>query len=121
MKGSKRSGQMARQTAGIRSIRKAPDVKRLAGFSTIRESIGADIEHGLSSMDELAMNLATGRVDHGNLKILIVGKATIEKVPREDAAMCNRVGIRPEFDADPVSERNTVDHIEEKFRHSRQP
>jgi hypothetical protein len=112
---------MARQTPGIRSIRKAPDVKRLAGFSIIRDSIGADVERGLSSMDELAMNLATGRVDHGNLKVLIVGKATIEKVPCEDAAMCNRFGIRLEFDADPVSERNTVDHIEEKFLHSRQP
>jgi hypothetical protein len=68
-------------------------------------------------MNELAMNLATGRVDYGYLKVLIVGKALFEKVPCEDAAMCNRVGIRLEFGSDPISERNTVYHIKEKFLH----
>jgi hypothetical protein len=72
-------------------------------------------------MDELAMNLATGRVDHGYLKVLIVGKTTIEKVQCENAAMCNRVGIGLELDSDPISERNAVYHIKEKFLHSRQP
>jgi hypothetical protein len=105
-------------------------MKRLAGFSIIRDSICADVEHGLSPMDELAMNLATGRVDHGYLKervdhgylkVLIVGKTTIEKVQCENAAMCNRVGIGLELDSDPISERNAVYHIKEKFLHSRQP
>ena len=97
------NNQLIEVSHRILPVRKAPDVKLLAGLSIIRDSIGADFEHGLSSMDELAMNLATGRVEHGNLKILVVGKAAIEKVPCEDAAMCNRVGIRLEFDADPVS------------------
>jgi predicted phage-related endonuclease len=72
-------------------------------------------------MNELAMNLATGRVHYGYLKVLIVGKAFIEKMLCQDAAMCNRVGIRLEFKTDPVSERNAVYHIKEKFLHSRQP
>jgi hypothetical protein len=93
----------------------------LPGFPFICDSIFADVEHGLSPMDEFAMNLATGRVDHGYLKVLIVDKATIEEMPRENAAMRNRLGIRLEFDSDPISERNTVYHIKEKFLHSRQP
>jgi hypothetical protein len=113
--------QFIKVTHRIRTVGKAPDVKRLAGFSIIRDSICADVEHDLSPMDELAMNLATWRVDHGYLKILIVDKAAIEKMPCEDAAMCNRFGIRPESGSDPVSERNTVYHIKEKLLHSRQP
>jgi len=69
-------------------------------------------------MNELAMNLATGRVDYGYLKVLIVGKAFIEKMLCQDVAMCNRVGIRLEFKTDPVSKRNAVYHIKEKFLHS---
>jgi hypothetical protein len=91
----------------------------------VEEVAGTQIVPGerpsLSPVNELAMNLATGCVDDGYLKVLIVGKAFIEKVPREGAAMCNRVGIRLEFDSSPISERNTVDHIEEKFLHRRQP
>jgi hypothetical protein len=79
------------------------------------------VERCLSPMNELAMNLATGRVDYGYLKVLIVGKAFIEKMLCQDAAMCNRVGFRLEFKTDPVSERNAVYHIKEKFLHSRQP
>jgi hypothetical protein len=63
----------------------------LPGFPFICDSIFADVEHGLSPMDEFAMNLATGRVDHGYLKVLIVDKATIEEMPRENAAMRNRL------------------------------
>jgi hypothetical protein len=72
-------------------------------------------------MNELAMNLATGRVDYGYLKVLIVVEAFVEKTPGYDAAMCDRVGIRLEFDSDSVSERNAVYHVEEKFLHRSQP
>jgi hypothetical protein len=72
-------------------------------------------------MNELAMNLATGRVDYGYLEVLIVAKAFIEKTPGYGAAMGDRFGIRVEFDSGSVSERNTVYHIEEKFLHRSQP
>jgi hypothetical protein len=75
----------------------------------------------LSPMNELAMNLATGRVDNRYLKVLIVGKAIFVKALCEGSAMCNRVGIRLEFDSDPISERNAVYHVKEKSLHSRQP
>jgi hypothetical protein len=48
-------------------------------------------------MNELAMNLASGRVDNRYLKVLIVGKAFFVKALCEDSAMCNRVGIRLEI------------------------
>ena len=72
-------------------------------------------------MNELAMNFATGCVDYGYLKVLIVGKALSVKAFCEDAAMRNRVGIRLEFDSDPIAERNAVSHIKEEFLHSDQP
>jgi hypothetical protein len=72
-------------------------------------------------MNELAMNLAPRRADNHYFKVLIVVKTILKKVLCEDSAMCNRVGIRPEFDPDPISERNTVYHVKEKFLHTRQP
>ena len=72
-------------------------------------------------MNELAMNLATGRIYNQYFKVLIVGKALIEKMLCEDAAMRNRVGVRLEFESYPISKRNTVYHIKEKFLHSRHP
>jgi hypothetical protein len=72
-------------------------------------------------MNVLAMNFATGRVDYRYFEFVIVCKAISVKVFCDDAAMRNRVGVRLEFDSDPVSERNTVDHIEEKFLHRSQP
>ena len=71
-------------------------------------------------MNELAMNFATRGVDHGYLKLLIIGKPISVKAFSEGAAMRDRVGIRFEFDTDPVSERNTVHHVEEKFLHNGQ-
>jgi hypothetical protein len=95
-------------------------VKNRRGFPLLA-ALTAGVEHGLAPVNELTMNLATRLVNNGYLKVLIVGKAFFEKMPCENAAMCNRVGIRSEFASDPVSERNTVYHIKEKFLHSRQP
>jgi hypothetical protein len=81
----------------------------------------ADVEHGLVPVNELTMNLATRGINNGYLKVLIVGEAFIEKMSCECAAMRNRVGIRLEFDSDPVSERNTVYHIKEESLHNHQP
>jgi hypothetical protein len=72
-------------------------------------------------MHEFAMNLAAERVDDGYLQILVVGKAFIEKMLRERFAMGNRVGIGFEIQSDPVSHRDAVFHIEEKFLHGGQP
>ena len=72
-------------------------------------------------MNELAVNFATRGIDNGYLKLLIIGKSISVKAFCEGAAMRNRVGIRFEFDTDPISERNTVYHVEEKFLHSGQP
>jgi hypothetical protein len=68
-------------------------------------------------MNVLAMNFAAGCIDYRYLEFVIVRKAVSVKVFYDDAAMRNRVGVRLEFDSDPVSERNTVYHIEEKFLH----
>jgi hypothetical protein len=59
-------------------------------------------------MNELVMNFATGRVNYRYLKLLIVAKAVSVKVSCENATMRNHVGVRLEFDSDPVSERNTL-------------
>jgi hypothetical protein len=59
-------------------------------------------------MNEFAMNLATGRVDYGYLKVLIVRTAIFVKTLCKESTMCNRVGVRLEFDSDPISERNAV-------------
>jgi hypothetical protein len=72
-------------------------------------------------MNELAMNLATGRVDNRYFKVLIVGKTIFMKVPCENSAMCNRVGIGLKIQSNPISERNTIYNIKEKFLHSLQP
>jgi hypothetical protein len=68
-------------------------------------------------MNVLAMNFAAGCVDYRYLEFVIVCKAFSVKVFYDDTAMRNRVGVRLEFDSDPVSERNTIHHIEEKFLH----
>jgi len=72
-------------------------------------------------MNVLARNFAAGCVDYTYLEFVIVRKAISVKVFYDDSAMRNRVGVRLEFDSDPVSERNTIYHIEEKFLHRSQP
>jgi hypothetical protein len=64
-------------------------------------------------MDELAMNLSTGRVDNRYLKVLIVGKTISVEMLCKDSAMRDCVSIRLELDPDFISKRNPVLHIEE--------
>jgi hypothetical protein len=68
-------------------------------------------------MNELAMNLASQRVDHRYFQILIVAQAFITEVLREYLAMRNRVGIRLELKSNSIPQWNAVFHIEEKFLH----
>jgi len=71
----------------------------------------------LFAVNELAMNLASERVDHGYFEILIVAQAFVTEVLRDHFAMRNRVGIGLELNSDPVSQWQAVFHIEEKFLH----
>jgi hypothetical protein len=71
----------------------------------------------LFPVNELTMNLASQRVDHGYFEILIVAQAFLTEVLREDLAMRYRVGIRLELNSDSVSQWHAVFHIEEKFLH----
>jgi hypothetical protein len=57
------NNQLIKVSLRVRAVRKTPNVKRVAGFPVIRDSICADVETLLSPMNEFAMNLATGRVD----------------------------------------------------------
>jgi hypothetical protein len=53
-------------------------------------------------MDELAMDLATKRVHHRYLKVLVIAKAAVADMLGKFLAVLNRFGIAFEFDADPV-------------------
>ena len=75
------------------------------------------LENALTTMDELAMDFATRRIDHGYFKVLIVAQTTVAEVSCEDAAMCNRVRFGLEADSDSVSKGNAVFHIEKEFLH----
>jgi hypothetical protein len=101
------NNQFIKVSHRIRAVRKARRETTRRAF-VIRESIRADVEHGLSPMNELAMNLATGRIYNQYFKVLIVGKALIEKMLCEDAAMCNRVGVRLEFESYPNTRSDTA-------------
>jgi hypothetical protein len=73
------------------------------------------------AVHELAMNLSPKRVHDGNLKILIVPQTAVAEVLRKLFAVLDSFRVSFQVDSDPVSERNAIDHIEEKFLHSRQP
>jgi hypothetical protein len=70
-------------------------------------------------MNELTVNLATKRVDHGYFKILIVAQAAIAEMLRKLFAVDNRFGISREINTDAVPHRNAIFHIEEKLLHGR--
>jgi hypothetical protein len=72
---------------------------------------------GLSPMNELAMNLATGRVDDRYFKVFIIAQALVEKMLCKLFAMMDRFGVGFEVDSDPVPERNSIFHIEKEFLH----
>jgi hypothetical protein len=67
------------------------------------------------------MDLTSERVDDEYFKILVVGKAFIEKMLCEGFAMRNRVGVGFELQSNPISHRDAVSHIKEKSLHNSQP
>jgi hypothetical protein len=68
-------------------------------------------------MNELAMNLATERIDDTNLKLLIVAQTIVAKFQSEDSAMGNRFGIGLELNPDPIPHRDAIFHIEKELLH----
>jgi hypothetical protein len=60
-------------------------------------------------MDELAMNLAAGRVDNRYFKVLIVNKTVSIKVLRKNPAMRNRLGIG--IESNPIRSLNGTPSI----------
>jgi hypothetical protein len=72
-------------------------------------------------VNELAINLPTYFVDNQYFKVLIVPQAVIAEVLRHLFAVFDRIGIRVEFNADAVSIRNAVFHIEEELLHVEGP
>jgi hypothetical protein len=72
-------------------------------------------------VDKLAMDLTSQRIDHGYLKVLIVGKALVVKVLSDHSTMRNRLCVCVELNSNPVSHWNAVFHVKVKFLHSPQP
>ena len=68
-------------------------------------------------MNELAVNLASERVDDGYLKVLIVAQAAVAKVPCKFFAVLDGFQVAFEVDPDPVSHWDAVFHIEKEFLH----
>jgi hypothetical protein len=67
---------------------------------------------------ELAVNLTPAAVDDRYFKVLIVSQAVIAEILRHLFAVSNRVRVCLELDADPISHRNAISHIEEKLLHN---
>jgi len=69
------------------------------------------------AMNELAMNFASQRVDHGDLKVMVVAEAVVAKVLRKHSAVRDRFEVAVELNSNPVAERNAISHVEEKCLH----
>jgi hypothetical protein len=69
------------------------------------------------AVNKLAINLSPAFVDDRYLKFLIVPQAVIAKILRDLLAVLDCFSVRVEFNADPVSHRNAVFHIEEILLH----
>jgi hypothetical protein len=68
-------------------------------------------------VNELAMNFASQRVDHGDLKVLVVAQALVAKMLRKHPAVLDRFDVTVELNSNPVAERNAISHVEEKRLH----
>ena len=68
-------------------------------------------------VDEFSMNLASQRVDHGYLQILVVAEALAAEVPDNFLAVRDRFRLCLELGPDDISVRDAVFHIEEEFLH----
>jgi hypothetical protein len=69
----------------------------------------------------LAINFSSAFVDNQYFEVLIVPQAVIAKILRHRFAVIDRIGIGVELNADAVSHRDAVSHIEKEFSHGRGP
>jgi hypothetical protein len=69
------------------------------------------------AVNKLAINLSADLVDNQYFKVLIVPQAFIAEVLRDLLAMLDRFSIRVELNADAISIRNAVFHIEKELLH----
>jgi hypothetical protein len=69
------------------------------------------------AVNKLAINLSADFVDNQYFKVLIVPQAFIAEVLRDLLAMLDRFSIRVELNADAISIRNAVFHIEKELLH----
>jgi hypothetical protein len=69
------------------------------------------------AVNKLAINLSADLVDNQYFKVLIVPQAFIAEVLRDLLAMLDRFSIRVELNADAISIRNAVFHIEKEILH----
>ena len=68
-------------------------------------------------VNELSMNFAPQRVDHGYFKVLIVAEALAAEVPDNFPAVLNCFGLCIELGPDYIPVRDAIFHIEEKLLH----
>ena len=68
-------------------------------------------------MNKLAMNLSPAFVDNQYFEVLVVPQAVVAEVLRDLLAMLDRFSIRVELNADAISIRNAVFHIEKELLH----
>jgi hypothetical protein len=92
--------------------------KGTSGGDTVADTINSHVPVPSLAVNELAMNLASQRVDHGYLKVLIVAEALVAEVPGNFSAMSNRFCICLELDPNCIPMRDTIFHIEEKLLHA---
>jgi len=68
-------------------------------------------------VNELSMNFAPQRVDHGYLEILIVAEALVAEVSGNFSAMLDCFCLCCELHPNQISMRDAIFHIEEKLLH----
>jgi hypothetical protein len=73
------------------------------------------------AVNKLAMNLPPVFVDNQYLEVLVVPQAVVAEVLRDLLAVTDRFGIGVELDADAVSHRDAVFHVEKEFSHGQCP
>jgi hypothetical protein len=69
------------------------------------------------AMNKLAMNLPPVFVDNRYLKVLVVPQAIVAEVLRDLFAVTDRFSIGVELNADAVSRRDAIFHVEKEFSH----
>jgi hypothetical protein len=72
-------------------------------------------------MNKLAINLASAFVDNQYFQVLIVPQAVVAKILRHLLAVFDRIRIGVELNADTVSIRDAVLHIEKESLHCQCP